>query len=234
VAVVNADDPVVLAQARSAPSQVVTFGLSSPLADYGVVDGWLRGPSGPLLEVSRLPRSMPHDVSNALAASAAALAAGATVEGVRSALLGFAPLPHRLTLVGYAGGVRWYDDSKATNPHAAVAAVEGFDSVVLIAGGRNKGLDLTALAGVADRIRAVVAIGEAAPEIAAAFAGIRPVTTATSMAEAVAAAADVARTGDVVLLSPGCASYDWYRSYAARGDDFALAVHALLEAHRAD
>jgi UDP-N-acetylmuramoylalanine--D-glutamate ligase len=234
VAVVNADDPVVLAEARRAPSQVVTYGLESATVDYGVVDGWLRGPSGPLLEVSRLPRSMPHDVSNALAASAAALAAGATVEGVRAALLGFAPLPHRLTLVGYAGGVRWYDDSKATNPHAAVAAVEGFDSVVLIAGGRNKGLDLSTLALVADRIRAVVAIGEAAPEVAAAFAGLRPVTTAASMADAVAAAAAAARTGDVVLLSPGCASYDWYRSYAARGDDFALAVHALLEARNAD
>jgi UDP-N-acetylmuramoylalanine--D-glutamate ligase len=177
---------------------------------------------------------MPHDLSNALAASAAALAAGASVEGVRSALLGFAPLPHRLTLVGYAGGVRWYDDSKATNPHAAVAAVSGFESVVLIAGGRNKGLDLSELGQVADRIRAVVAIGEAASEVVAVFDGLRPVTTASSMAEAVAAAAAASRGGDVVLLSPGCASFDWYRSYAARGDDFALAVHALLEAHHAD
>jgi UDP-N-acetylmuramoylalanine--D-glutamate ligase len=242
VAVVNADDPVVMAQAASAPARLVTFGLTARAVDFGVSPaegdqghaGFLRGPEGPFFEVSRLPRSLPHDVANALAASAAALAAGATFEGVRAALAGFAHLPHRLALVAYAGGVRWYDDSKATNPHAAAAAVEGFDSVVLIAGGRNKGLDLSALAQGAERIRAVVAIGEAAPEVAAAFAGIRPVSVAGSMDDAVAAAAAVARTGDVVLLSPGCASFDWYRSYAQRGDDFARAVSALLEARHAD
>jgi UDP-N-acetylmuramoylalanine--D-glutamate ligase len=233
VAVVNADDPVVMAQAASAPSRVVTFGLKGA-ADFTVRDGWLRGPTGPILEVAALSRALPHDVANALAASAAALAAGATVEGVRSALTAFAPLPHRLALVAYANGVRWYDDSKATNPHAAVAAVRGFETVVLIAGGRNKGLDMGELAEVADRTRAVVAIGEAAPQVAAAFAGRAPVRTAESMVDAVAAAADAARPGDVVLLSPGCASFDWYRSYAERGDDFAAAVHALLEARHAD
>ena len=233
VAVVNADDPVVMAQAASAPSRLVTFGLDAP-ADYTVASGWLRGPTGPILEVAALARSLPHDVSNALAAAAAALEAGATVEGVRTALAGFAPLPHRLTLVAYAGGVRWYDDSKATNPHAAVAAVRGFESVVLLAGGRNKGLDLGELAVVADRVRAVVAMGEAAPEVAAAFAGRVPVRTADSMAAAVTAAAEAAQPGDVVLLSPGCASFDWYRSYAERGDDFAAAVHNLLEARHGD
>jgi UDP-N-acetylmuramoylalanine--D-glutamate ligase len=211
----------------------VTFGLKGA-ADFTVRDGWLRGPTGPILEVAALSRALPHDVANALAASAAALAAGATVEGVRSALTAFAPLPHRLALVAYANGVRWYDDSKATNPHAAVAAVRGFETVVLIAGGRNKGLDMGELAEVADRTRAVVAIGEAAPQVAAAFAGRAPVRVAESMVDAVAAAADAARPGDVVLLSPGCASFDWYRSYAERGDDFAAAVHALLEARHAD
>jgi UDP-N-acetylmuramoylalanine--D-glutamate ligase len=234
VAVVNADDPIVMAQAASAPSRLLTFGLGSPSADYRVEDGWLRGPGGRLVEATRLPRSMPHDVANALAASAAALAAGATADGVRAALVAHAPLPHRLTLVAYSGGVRWYDDSKATNPHAAAAAVSSFDSVVLIAGGRNKGLDLSELAQAAGPIRAVVAIGEAAPEVQAAFEGVRPVAHATTMDEAVAAAAALARTGDVVLLSPGCASFDWYRSYAERGDDFARAVHALLEAPHAD
>jgi len=233
VAVVNADDPVVMAEAARAPSRVVTFGLDRP-ADFSVEGGWLRVPGGALVEVARLPRSLPHDVANALAASAAALAAGASPEGVRSTLAGFAGLPHRLTLVGYGNGVRWFDDSKATNPHATVAAVRGFDSVVLLAGGRNKGLDLSALAAVADRIRAVVAIGEAAPEVAAAFSGLRPVAVAGSMAEAVATAATAARPSDVVLLSPGCASFDWYRNYSERGDDFAAAVHALLEAQHAD
>jgi len=233
VAVVNADDAVVMAEAAKAPSSVVTFGLRHP-ADFGVTDGWLRGPGGPLVELGRLPRALPHDVSNALAAAAAALAAGASPEAVASVLTAFGGLPHRLTLVGYGGGVRWYDDSKATNPHAAMAAVGGFESVVLIAGGRNKGLDLSALAQAAGRIRAVVAIGEAAPEIVAAFAGVRPVAVAPTMIDAVAAAAAVARAGDAVLLSPGCASFDWYRSYAERGDDFARAVHVLLEAQHAE
>ena len=233
VAVVNADDPVVMAAAVGAPSRVVTFGLTRP-AHFVVADGWLRGPGGPLVEVARLSRALPHDLSNALAASAAALAAGASPEGVRSVLAAFGGLPHRLTLVGYGGGVRWYDDSKATNPHAAMAAVRSFDSVVLVAGGRNKGLDLSALASVADRVRAVVAIGEAAPEVAAAFAAIRPVAMASTMADAVAAAAAAARPGDAVLLSPGCASFDSYSSYAERGDDFAAAVHAHLEAQHAD
>ena len=226
VAVVNADDPIVMGAAESAPSAVVTFGAAG---DYLVADGVLRAPAGDILPVAALPRALPHDVANALAASAAALAGGATLEGVRSALAGFGGLPHRLTLVAEAGGVRWYDDSKATNPHAALAAVCGFDSVVLLAGGRNKGLDLRPLAGAADRVRSVVAIGEAAAEVGSAFAGVRPVRVAESMDGAVRLAAAEAAPGDAVLLSPGCASFDWYESYAARGDDFARAVHRLLE-----
>jgi len=229
VAVVNADDAVVMAQAASAPSRVVTFGLGPAPADFTVAHEWLRGPEGPILEVAALPRAMPHDIANALAATAAALAAGATVEGIRAALTAHAALPHRLALVAYAGGVRWYDDSKATNPHAAVAAVRGFESVVLIAGGRNKGLDLGALVDIADRLQAVIAIGEAAPEVAAAFEGRVPVQRAESMVAAVAAAAASARPGDVVLLSPGCASFDWYRSYGERGDDFARLVRERSE-----
>jgi UDP-N-acetylmuramoylalanine--D-glutamate ligase len=124
--------------------------------------------------------------------------------------------------------VTFVDDSKATNPHAALAAISGYDSVVLIAGGRNKGLDLSVLATRADRMRAVVAIGEAAGEVAAAFEGRVPVSTAGSMAEAVRTAAARARPGDTVLLSPACASFDWYPGYAARGDDFAASVDALI------
>jgi len=127
--------------------------------------------------------------------------------------------------------VTWYDDSKATAPHAVIAAVEGFDRVVLIAGGRNKGLDLGALAGVASRLVGVVGIGEAGPEVVAAFDGVTPAvptTLASSMAEAVAAAAAMATAGDAVLLSPGCASFDWYENYGQRGDDFAARVRELI------
>jgi len=228
LAVVNADDPVVVRHAADAPARVETFGLRRP-ADWRLVDGVLVGPPGRILAVSELRRSLPHDIANALAASAAALAAGGTLEGVRAALRGFDTLPHRLALVAEAGGIRWYDDSKATNPHAVVAALSGFESVVLIAGGRNKGLDLTMLGAGAEPVRAVVALGEAGAEVEAAFAGLRPVTRVTTMADAVAVAATTAQPGDVVLLSPGCASFDQYGSYAERGDDFARCVHRLYD-----
>jgi UDP-N-acetylmuramoylalanine--D-glutamate ligase len=228
LAVANADDPVVMSHVAGVP-RVETFGLGT--ADWHVDGGVLRAPDGTaLVTVDELFRAFPHDISNALAASATARGVGATLEGVRETLRNFKGLPHRVALVGEAGGVSWYDDSKATAPHATLAAVRGFDSVVLIAGGRNKGLDLGELAGAAPQLRAVVAIGDAAGEVAAAFAGLVPVRAATTMDGAVTVAGELARPGDAVLLSPGCASFDWYRSYGERGDDFVRAVRQRLEA----
>ncbi|HEX4867813.1 MAG TPA: UDP-N-acetylmuramoyl-L-alanine--D-glutamate ligase [Acidimicrobiales bacterium] len=228
VAVGNADDPVVAAHLATAPGRHVTFGLH-PGADHHLEDDRLLLAGGELLATTgELHRSFPHDLANALAAAASAVHGGGTAEGARRALLDFRGLPHRVALVGEAGGVRWYDDSKATAPHATLAAVRGFPSVVLIAGGRNKGLDLSELAVEADRLRGVVAIGEATGDVEAAFQGRRPVRTATSMDEAVEQAAGLAQDGDVVLLSPACASFDWYRSYAERGDDYVRAVRQHL------
>jgi len=227
VAVANADDPVVMA-GRNPACRTVTFGLDQP-ADYHLEGDALVGPSGDtIVERGEMWRDLPHDVSNALAASATALEGGATIDGVRHVLRTFSGLAHRVSLVATADDVSWYDDSKATAPHATLAAVRGFDSVVLIAGGRNKGLDLSGLASAADHVRAVVAIGEAADDVSRAFHDLRPVEIATSMAEAVQAAHRLAERGDVVLLSPGCASFDWYGSYGERGDDFAAEVVALV------
>jgi UDP-N-acetylmuramoylalanine--D-glutamate ligase len=106
--------------------------------------------------------------------------------------------------------------------------VSGFDSAVLIAGGRNKGLDLGVLRALSSHLRGVVAIGEAGPLIASVFEGACPVESAASMDAAVAVAAGLAEAGDAVVLSPGCASYDWYRNYNERGDDFARAVRDLV------
>lgn len=231
VAVANAEDPVVTAAAASAPVPVITFGLAH--GGYHVEGGALVAPHGErIVGTEELPRAFPHDLVNALAACAAALGAGATVDGCASALRRFGGLPHRLELVGESGGVRYIDDSKATTPAAVLAALSGLGSVVLIAGGHNKGLQLGALRRGADRLRAVVAIGEATGDVQAAFAGASPVVTATSMDEAVTQAGDLARPGDVVLLSPGCASFDWYRSYGERGDDFARAVRARIGGRR--
>lgn len=227
LAVANAEDPVVM---RHAPSRgrVETFGLDR--GDWRRRGDELVTPSGEVLvAVEELFRALPHDLTNTLAAAASALGAGATLAGAGRAAIAFRGLAHRVAFVDEAAGVRWFDDSKATAPHATLAAVAGFSSVVLIAGGRNKGLDLGRLADAAPRVHAVVAIGEAAPEVVAAFEGRRPVHTADSMSAAVDLAGSLARPGDVVLLSPGCASFDAYGSYAERGDDFAHNVHRYLE-----
>ncbi|MGH9303033.1 MAG: UDP-N-acetylmuramoyl-L-alanine--D-glutamate ligase, partial [Acidimicrobiales bacterium] len=237
LAIANAEDPVVLDASRAAGGTVVTFGLSR--GDYREEKGNLCTPAGDVLVASsELPRSLPHDRRNALAAAACALSAGASIAGCRRALRRGVRLRHRLEPVAESGGITYFDDSKATTPSAVCAALSGFTSIVLLAGGRNKGLDLSSIADFLDReslegggpgmarIRAVVAIGEAAGEIAAMFSGRVPVKRAASMGEAVMAAVASASPGDTVLLSPGCASFDWYHSYAERGDDFARAVRA--------
>jgi UDP-N-acetylmuramoylalanine--D-glutamate ligase len=197
---------------------------------YRVTGERLVLPDGrPLAAFTDMSRSLPHDRTNALAAAAAALEVGATVDGVLAALRSYATMPHRVALVGEANGVEWYDDSKATNPDATRRAVSSFASVVLLAGGRNKGLDLSVLADEESHLRGVVAFGEAAPEIAAAFArSSTPVERAADMHDAVGAAARMARAGDVVLLSPACASFDAYSGYGARGDDFAREVRVQV------
>jgi UDP-N-acetylmuramoylalanine--D-glutamate ligase len=125
--------------------------------------------------------------------------------------------------------VRFIDDSKATNVHAAIAAIDGVDDAVLIAGGTAKGVDLSPLAGRADRLRAVVAIGEAAPELTRVFDGVRPVRTADTIEQAVRTAFDLARPQGTVLLAPACASWDQFRDYADRGDRFAAAARGLQQ-----
>lgn len=252
VAVANADDAVVARRARQAPAEhLVTFGLacgaegaseSSPGsgagpgsagAGYHESGGWLRSPDcSPIIAVSQLWRAFPHDRANALAACATAVAGGASIGACASVLAAFTGIAHRLELVGEADGIRWFDDSKATTPAAVCAALRAFDSVVLIAGGRNKGLDLAVIGHESHRVRAVIAIGEAADEVADVFAnpGARPipVVRAASMSEAVTAGGGAAGPGDVVLLSPGCASFDWYSSYERRGEDFTRLVRQRL------
>ena len=229
VAVANAEDPEVMRWAAKAPSRVVTYGLAT--GDYRIVDGALSTPRGDVIaRVDELTRQLPHELSNFLAAAAASIEAGGSVAAAGEVLRSFRGLPHRVELVVDAGGVQWFDDSKATTPASVLAAVSGFDSAVLIAGGRNKGLDLSVLRALAPRLRGVVAIGEAGATVASVFEGACEVVTASSMDDAVAAAARLAQPGDAVVLSPGCASYDWYRNYNERGDDFARAVRELVAA----
>jgi len=230
--VYDADDEraFAIATGASAARRVGVSARADAEGCYRVVGDRLVLPDGrPLAAFADMSRSLPHDRTNALAAAAAALEVGATVDGVVAALRSYATMPHRVALVGEANGVEWYDDSKATNPDATRRAVSSFTSVVLLAGGRNKGLDLSVLADDESHLRGVVAFGEAAPEIAAAFArSSTPVERAANMHDAVGAAARMARAGDVVLLSPACASFDAYSGYGARGDDFAREVRVQV------
>ncbi len=232
VAVVNADDPAVVALRGGAPA--VTFGFQG--AGVTVESGFLVDHAfggGRLIAVADLATPGPHNVANALAAAAMARAYGIGPGVIGEALAAFRLGPHRNELVVTTRGVSYVNDSKATNPHAAAASLGAYPAVVWIAGGLNKGLDFDELViAAASRVRAVVLIGTCAPEIADAIARHAPqipTYRATSMDDAVVAAARLARTGDTVLLAPAAASMDMFRDYAARGDAFAAAARRLSE-----
>jgi UDP-N-acetylmuramoylalanine--D-glutamate ligase len=172
-----------------------------------------------------------HNVSNALAAAAAAHALGVTPNDLRDGLRSFAPIEHRLEPIGIIGGVEWFNDSKATNPDAVLKALSAFGGrpLVVLLGGRNKGNDFAHLAFEAAKYaKAAVLFGEARAELAAAFADVdMHAVEAVSLADAVEATSALAEAGDVVVLSPACASFDEFRSYEHRGDEFKRLVAEL-------
>ncbi|MBV8117893.1 MAG: UDP-N-acetylmuramoyl-L-alanine--D-glutamate ligase, partial [Candidatus Eremiobacteraeota bacterium] len=190
------------------------------------------GDPRPIPIVARDAIALPgeHNVANAMAALLAALAAGCAPHELREAIASFRPMPHRLQTVAEIDGVRFVDDSKSTNPHAAIAALFSFTGpVVLIAGGRAKGTAFGELgAAIRSRAKAVVAIGEAAAEIVRVCEGV-PAAIVASMEDAVRRARELSAPGDVVLLSPACASFDMFASAEDRGERFAAAVAALPE-----
>ena len=213
----GAADLAAQAQCRTVP----VSGTSVPPNGVGPDNGSL------IVGSARLPLATgdPSFVSDLGIAATIAGSVGGTEAGISAVLGAFEPGAHRRRTVGTKGGIRWIDDSKATNPHAARAAAASYERVVLLAGGRNKDLDLADIAP--GSVRHVVAFGEAAPEVATGFEG--PITVVGGLEEAVAAAHRVARSGDTVLLAPGCASFDEFTSYAARGDRFAELVAGLEE-----
>ena len=242
VAVINRDDPAVAAMAR-APEREIGFTLGVPDAgDYGLAasdgDLWLCRGDERLLRAAEVLIPGRHNLANALAALALAQACGLALDPCREALRTFPGLDHRSQLVLEHAGVRWYDDSKGTNPGATVAALDGLVSagsdgrVVLIAGGDAKGADFAPLGpAVARAARAVVLIGRDAPAIERVLRALNPpvpLIPATDMDEAVRRAADAARPGDAVLLSPACASFDMFDNYEHRGRVFADAVRRLV------
>ena len=176
-----------------------------------------------------------HNALNVAAAIACVTPFGVDAPTARRVLEDFRGLPHRTALVAEIGRVRFYDDSKGTNVGAAVTALEGLvePAAVLIAGGRDKGGSYAPLAGaLARKGRAAVLLGESADAIARAIGDNVPVRRAATMDEAVRIAASLAAPGDAVLLSPACSSFDMFRDYKHRGDEFVRAVRSLGAAPR--
>lgn len=234
VAVLNADDPPTWSLAREIRSRIVPFSVEGK-ADSGVLvtDGRLirieDGAETFLMDVSEVPLRGRHNLENVAASAAVALSMGGKAAAVRRAVGNFQALPHRLKFVGEVRGAAVYDDSKATNVGSTIRALEAFESpIVLLLGGRDKGGDFLSLIPHLKRCaRAVVTFGEAGADIAERLTGEVPVIRGGPLAEAVRAAIDASRAGDVVLLAPACASFDAYSGYAARGDHFTRIVREI-------
>jgi UDP-N-acetylmuramoylalanine--D-glutamate ligase len=264
--VLNAEDQVVAGYADAARARVVFYRRDWPLpgngGGLGIVEGWIvaagierlelagggratTGSDGRIMPVAELAIPGAHNVSNALAAIAAALLFGVTPEAIRAAAPAFEGVEHRLERVATIDGVRFVNDSQGTQPDAVAAALHAFEPpIVLIAGGRAKGLDLDALAPVvAERAVAAVLIGESGPDLEESFraAGLQrteraaDLETAVRRADAIAHEVLAATPGDAsertatVLLSPAAASFDMFVDYAARGQAFKAAVAALQD-----
>lgn len=219
--VYDADDPGAASLVRRASARLV------PVSGLRMIDE-RNGFDGTDIVVDGNRFGVPHAgagyrVDLAIAA-ALAIERGCPTDAVAKGIEEFTPSAHRRAVVGTWDGITWINDSKATNPHAAVAAAEAYPNVVLIAGGRNKGLDLSGLTR-APTVRVVVAYGEAADELQAAAPA--RVVVVPDIPTAVSVADEHAEPGDTVLLAPGCASFDQFTSYAARGEAFEAAVVAL-------
>jgi UDP-N-acetylmuramoylalanine--D-glutamate ligase len=181
------------------------------------------------LDISKINLQGRHNFENAAAASLAALAAGAKLEGIQKSLDQFKGLAHRLEHVATIKAVQYFNDSKATNIDGVAKALACFSKpILLIMGGRDKGSDFKALEElVRKHVKGLIVMGEAAEPIRSALGQLKPTNVATSMEDAVSRAYQNAEPEDVVLLSPGCSSFDWYSNYAERGDDFRAAVKKL-------
>ncbi len=232
VMVLNQDDPAVMAMQEQG-RDCRTFSIRRP-ADYwwDAQLNQLTAGDESLMSAKELALQGTHNIANALAAIALGDVAGIARDKMIQVLKQFRGLPHRMQLVADAHGVRWINDSKATNVGACVAALNGFaGNVILIAGGDAKGADLNELApAVKSHCKAVIVMGKDGPAIAESLQGQLPVYRAGQISEAVKTAGSLAKSGDVVLLSPACASLDQYRNYMQRGELFVQAVRQWEQA----
>jgi len=242
VAVLNRDDPGAWSLAGSVVGSLVTFGFNRPEGEYrgtSFDQGWVWLSTG-INEEQLMPREMimlkgDHNVSNVLAACAIAHAAGITAEAMVNGVAGFSGVPHRLELVRILHGVAWYNDSIATAPERTMAALRSFqEPVVLLLGGRDKNLPWDELVSMTNQgIRHIALFGEAAQMIrsklqaANGSSATYSVSISSTLQEAINAAQAAARPGDIVLLSPGCTSFDAFKDFEERGEKFRQWVNRL-------
>lgn len=223
----NCDD----ALTRNSDSDI-RFSIHNKLADYSLIqipetmlavkgEGWLK--------TSELKVKGRHNWANCLAAMALARTAGISKKAILSALRSYAGLPHRSQWIADINGVNWINDSKGTNPGATRAAIDGIDEpVILLAGGQAKGADMSILCdSLKQHVKTVVLFGQDAKLMAKSWLGCTELERVENMEQAIQRASQLARAGDVVLLSPACASFDQYRSFAKRGEHFCTLVRAL-------
>ena len=235
-ALLNADDPLVLGAVAETRARRLLFSGSRELTEGIFLGGdqlvWRWQGREERFPVAELRIRGQHNLENVMAALVPPLVEGCPPAVAWAAATAFGGLPHRMELVASFGGVRWFDDSKGTNVGSVVKSLAGLEApVTLIAGGKDKHGDLTPLcAPIAAKVHQLILIGEAAPRMAAAFHGLTQVQHAASMPAAVALAARLTPAGGTVLLSPGCSSFDMFKSYEERGQVFAGAVRALAGA----
>jgi UDP-N-acetylmuramoylalanine--D-glutamate ligase len=234
-AVVNADDPIVLELARGRRARQREFARRAQIESGTVIEsGWIvkreKHERDRLVPLSAIHLLGPHLVYDVMAAATVGVIAGAPASAMTAAVEAFRGLEHAMELIAEFNGIRFVNDSKATNVDSALRSIESFDSgLVPIVGGRFKGGDLGLLREpLKRRAKAVVAIGEARSQVKQAIAGTVPVHEAESMDEAVRTALDLAKPAGVVLLAPACASFDMFRDYAERGEKFKEAVRKLV------
>ena len=246
--IANLDDPVVESRLRGLKLRVIPYTLNTPaphqigLVENLIVDrAFVSGDAEVLFELSDVKPAVPHNVANAMAAAGLARAVGATGTSISEAISEFRLDHHRLELVAEKNGISWIDDSKATNPHAALAALKSQLRSIWIAGGLAKDAKMDELIKEgASRIKCAILIGRDAPVISEALQRLAPnvpverldveLTGLDLMREVVRIAKDKAEPGDSILLAPACASMDQFKNYAERGEFFAQAVKELINA----
>ncbi|MHB9029188.1 MAG: UDP-N-acetylmuramoyl-L-alanine--D-glutamate ligase, partial [Candidatus Latescibacterota bacterium] len=228
ITILNADNPASKAMGRRVRGQILWFGSELPGNGVTLRDGWIirreQAAEGRVFDTARLLIPGRHNIQNALAAAACALSMGIGAQPISRGLGSFRGVPHRLELAGEIEGVKYYNDSKATTPEAAAVGIGAFGgrTVLPILGGYDKGVSFDAMAReIAGNVRWAALIGVTAPQIRRSLdaAGVES-TVYGSFEEAFAACTGRARSGDVVLLSPGCASYDMFNNYEERGEKF--------------